>query len=565
MSGLRTAARVGCSGQPALTAALPDTQALRKARGAFFTPPQVAEFIVEWAVRSPKDRTFEPSCGEATFMLSAALKLRELGARGRLGGQLHGAELHAPSAVAASDALKHRGFSSSIAIGDFFDFPFRGGYDAVVGNPPYVRYQDFTGEARTKAREAALAAGVTLTGLASSWAAFVVHSAELLKGDGRLGLVLPAELLSVNYASPVRKYLMRRFGHVQLVVFKERVFPGVLEEVVLILAEGPGPTKTVEVSQAHNLADLDHLVPFHWSPAEPEEKWTPALLPADAADAYVELLEATAFVELESWGSTDLGMVTGNNRYFTLSASRVAELGIPASDLIRISPPGSRHLRGLAFAEDAWKDLAAAGRSVYLFLPPKDDPSAHSLRYIAAGKRRKVHTAYKCRVRNPWWRVPTVSAPDLFLTYMNHDMPRLVANEVGVSYLNSIHGVTLRPEVRVIGRRLLPVAALNSLTALGAELVGRSYGGGLLKVEPKEADLLPVPSPEALADAAEDLRSVAPQVARRLRMQDFLGAVKMVDDVLLVKHIGLKRAQVRSLRDAREALFERRAARAGKG
>jgi adenine-specific DNA-methyltransferase len=40
--------------------------------------------------------------------------------------------------------------------------------------------------------------------------------------------VLPAELLSVNYAAPVRRYLTERFAHVRLVLFDERVFPGVL-------------------------------------------------------------------------------------------------------------------------------------------------------------------------------------------------------------------------------------------------------------------------------------------------------------------------------------------------
>ena len=129
-----------------------------------------------------------------------------------------------------------------------------------MGNPPYVRYQDFSGVARSRSREAALRAGVPLTGLASSWAAFTVHAALFLKTGGRLGLVLPAELLTVNYAAEVRRFLMERFARVRLVLFTERVFPGVLEEVVLLLADGyeQGPADHCELHQVRTRGGPEH-------------------------------------------------------------------------------------------------------------------------------------------------------------------------------------------------------------------------------------------------------------------------------------------------------------------
>ncbi len=69
-----------------------------------------------------------------------------------------------------------------------------------------------------------------------------------------MGLVLPAELLTVNYAAEVRRFLMERFARVDLVLFAERVFPEVQEEVVLLLAEGydEGPTDHCRVYQVQN-------------------------------------------------------------------------------------------------------------------------------------------------------------------------------------------------------------------------------------------------------------------------------------------------------------------------
>ena len=100
-------------------------------------------------------------------------------------------------------------------------------------------------------------------------------------------------------------------------------------------------------------------------------------------------------------------------------------------------------------------------------------------------KQPECSKAYKCRVRAPWWKVPRVAVPDAFLTYMNHDTPRIVTNRAGVACLNSIHGVTFADAHRQLAMDLLPMAALNTVTLLGSELVGRSYGGGVLKIEPK--------------------------------------------------------------------------------
>ena len=49
-----------------------DMPRARKARGAFFTPPAIADFLTRWAIQSPTDRIMDPTCGEAVFLLAAA-------------------------------------------------------------------------------------------------------------------------------------------------------------------------------------------------------------------------------------------------------------------------------------------------------------------------------------------------------------------------------------------------------------------------------------------------------------------------------------------------------------
>ncbi|PTQ12399.1 SAM-dependent methyltransferase [Sphingomonas oleivorans] len=540
-----------------------DTPALRKARGAFFTPSTLARFITDWAVRSPADTVLEPSCGDAAFLAPAVDRLRALGAPVGLDGQLHGVEIHAASAKAATARLAAQNAKVEIAIGDFFDqTPPPKKFDVVIGNPPYVRYQQFAGDARAKSLQAALAQGVRLTGLASSWAAFTIHASHFLKDTGRLGLVLPAELLTVNYAAQVRRFLLTRFAKVRLVLFEELVFPDVLEEVVLLLAEGRGDAPSFEVYQARNLADLERICADSWIGYVPsgDQKWTSALLPAAALDIYARLTEGPGFTNMLGWGETYLGAVSGNNDWFSLDRAQAAKLGLKSNELLGISPPGSKHLRGLTFTQAAWESLAKEGKRCFLFAPGAN-PSAAARAYIAEGEAADVHKTYKCRKRSPWWRVPLVDRPDLLFTYMNHDRPRLITNDADAQFLNSLYGVKLKAAVRAIGRELLPLASLNSATLLGAEVVGRAYGGGMLKHEPKEADMLPVPTPVTLEAIADELRAIRPQIGRALRSTKPQRAVELVDTILLERHLGLSPSEVAGLRGARDLLFQRRVTR----
>jgi adenine-specific DNA-methyltransferase len=74
--------------------------------------------------------------------------------------------------------------------------------------------------------------------------------------------------------------------------------------------------------------------------------------------------------------------------------------------------------------------------------------------------------------------------PTLLFTYMSHISPRIIANEADVTMVNSMHGVTLNEDAPDALRATLPILACNSVTRLGAEVRGRAYGGGILKMEP---------------------------------------------------------------------------------
>jgi adenine-specific DNA-methyltransferase len=532
-----------------------DPADVRKARGAFFTPAEVCDYLANWAIRQPYDRVLEPSCGEAAFLTSAVARLRALGSAEI---KVDGAEIHSVSAQVARSLVRELGATANVTVGDFMDMPATASYDAVIGNPPFVRYQGLVGEARTSALKAALAQGVVLPKLTNSWAPFVVHSAAQLTPKGRLALVVPAELLSAGFASEVRRFLLRRFERVRLVLSDEALFPGVLTDALLLLAEGSGGCSSLEIVQVRSIAELDDASGVtSWVPASDDSRWVSSLVDPHATTALSKAADRELLGALSNWGRVALGAVTGANGYFALTRERARVLDIDEDELVRISPPGSSHLRAFTFTHQRYRRLAESGQPVLLFRPPTS-PSAAARRYIRSGARSGVSDAYKCRVRDPWWRVPLGTVPDLILTYMNGDTPRLAANLAGVHHLNSVHGLYLRPELRKLAVPLA-VASLNSATLLGAELVGRAYGGGILKLEPGEALKLPLPTVSLVRENADQLTGLVSRLQRLVSRSGVAAGAKLVDEVVF--GAALTPSELAHLRTARELLVRRRTLR----
>ncbi len=172
----------------------------RKRLGQVFTPDEVARTLVQWVVRRKTDRLLDPSCGDGRFLAYHAPST--------------GIELDPRNAALAQERVP----GASIYLADFFRWASTATcrFEAAAGNPPFIRYQHFAGETRELALELAHKLGVNISGLASSWAAFLVVTAGLLKPGGRMAFVVPAEIGHAPYASPVLGYLCSRFQQVRI-------------------------------------------------------------------------------------------------------------------------------------------------------------------------------------------------------------------------------------------------------------------------------------------------------------------------------------------------------------
>jgi len=540
-----------------------------KAFGAFYTDAHVARFLVWWAVRSPTDAVLDPSFGGGVFLKCAAERLRELGGWPEAG--VHGVELD-PSIHAATAAAMGSRFGvppGNFVRRDFFEVGAEDVADVnvIVGNPPFIRYQRFAGDARRQALARIALGGVQLSELASSWAPFLVHGVQLLPQGGRLAMVLPMEIFHASYAAAVLRFVGRSFRRVYFLTFKRRLFPDLSQDAVLILAEDKGDHEAQirhrDLASADQLAEMVETGRTTLAAARRldapsllggRERLVEQLLPRRARQLYAELKRHPDVRRLGELADVGIGYVTGANEFFHVDAARAKQLGLPPNYLRRAVTRG-RALRGLRFTQADWDAALADGDAAFLLHPPDAAKLPDAVaRYVAAGERNGVNSGYKCRSRKPWYRVPHVYVPDAFLTYMSGLCPRLVANECAAVAPNTLHVVRLRP-LAAVGAAELATVWQSSLTRLSVEVEGHSMGGGMLKLEPTEAQRVVVAAHPLRGDASARTAEVLDKLIRGGGEE---AADASVDKLVLVQGLGLSEKDCRTLRAAARALRTRR-------
>ena len=528
----------------------------RKIRGGYYTPRALADYLCRWAIRSRSDRMIEPSCGDGSFVSAAAPLLGKK-------GLITAIEIAPREIEKAKEAVNGAQVPTEWKCGSFFDVvsPLLKGrkYDVAAGNPPFIRFQYFDRQERDRAFRLVNSFGYRPTGLANAWITFVQLSAELLRDGGRLAMVVPAELLQVKYAAELRYRLPMMFEDVYIVAFDELVFPGIQQEVVLLLAEGRrrysgsfGRLHTRQVANGEVLLArptmsevVSHLPERH---AHDDMKWTSLFLEDEEFHVLKDCAESGRLERLGRLADVDVGIVTGRNSFFVVSEEQARRFGVGARTLDVIGRTSA--LKSIRFTSDDMQSYAKTHRSRLLDLSGLDRGSfSKALEgYIRQGEAEGVNGGYKCRIRNRWFDVPSVAVPDAFLFRQIHKAPLLVANHAGATSTDTIHRVRVRGDVDC---DRLCASMVNSLTFAWAEVCGRSYGGGVLELEPREAEGLFVPYRFA-GDLDVDY------VDDRLRAGDLKSALDHGDDILLRRGCGLSVRDMRRAREAWDRLRQRR-------
>ena len=504
----------------------------QKLRGAYYTPLQLADAMVGLFASENICSVLEPSCGDGVFLDS----LNDTGMIDRI-SIIQAVEIEKDEAEKVQIRYADKK-NVEVCNEDFFDFFKRvqgkKSYDLILGNPPYIRYQYLKERQREIQSQILTDNGMKANKLINAWVAFMVACVQLLSEHGKIAFVIPAEILQVAYAEDLRLYLSNHLAKITLITFEQLVFPGIEQEVVVFIGEKDECEKGIRIIEMENLEDfkiLDIQKNGFQRVPHSKEKWTKYFVSADEIQLIQQFRTDKRFAKFADYGLINVGITTGNNRYFSITEETSQKYQLEPATLPLIGR--SSHAHGIYFTETDWNINKQNGKRARLInFPdiPFEDYADGYKKYIEFGEQNKENEGYKCSIRDRWYIVPSVWIPDAFFLRRNNLYPKFVLNRCGAVSTDTMHRIKFNADVEPEN---ILLAYYNSVSFAFTEICGRSYGGGVLEILPGEMGNILLPKIEHID--LEQRKKILEEIDAIVRSDENIEkALDLVDQEILV-------------------------------
>ena len=369
-------------------------------------------------------------------------------------------------------------------------------FDAVVGNPPFIRYQYLEKDQQERAQQLFDLLGLKFTKHTNAWIPFVISSIEFLKPGGIIGMVIPSEIIHVLYAQGARDFLLNKCSRILLLDPEDLWLEDTLQGAMLLMAQkkvaDENSSAAIMRTKGRSFAENDPKTLFegaeYISGHALDRKWTYALLTKEEYDAYIRVSKAKSVQKFKKLARVDVGIVTGANKFFLVPDSVVQEY-----HLENVAHPmfgRSEHCPGVVYDQAQHRINAEHGYPTNFLYFEDEDAGKRYSDYLKIGEDQEIPQRYKCRIRKPWFKVPSVYATPVSMLKRSNGMPRLILNKMEAYTTDTAYRIV--PKENIVAETLV-YCFINTITALSAELEGRFYGGGVLELVPSEIDRLLVP------------------------------------------------------------------------
>ena len=467
----------------------------RNEMGQFSTPFPLACDIMRRIKRLQpvcNDSFLEPAFGTGVF-LSAFIE-----AFGHAPRRILGFEIDPHYAVPAKEYWRNA--NAELRCLDFLAQKPDEAFDLLVTNPPYSRHHHIPGETKTRLQRKVFAeTGIRISGLAGLYCHFLMLSTKWMKPGGLSCWLIPCEFMEVNYGTAVRRYLAQSVELLQIHRFKsdDLQFADALVSSCVVIFRNNKPTSSHKAtfSFGGSVCKPDRQRQISVNSLFTAVKWTSLF--SDGEET-VRSDGAT----LGDYFTVKRGIATGDNDFFILDEKTAARHEIPRR-FLRPILPSPRYVKGDRIESD--NGLPSLDRREYLFdcdLPEdilkRDYPS--TWRYVCEGRERGVSDGYICSRRTPWYSCERRESAPIVVPYMGRGAAdgrifRFILNESDAITTNVY--LMLYPKssfAKQFKEKAVLAEIWRALNEIPPETLissGRTYGGGLHKLEPRELMQIP--------------------------------------------------------------------------
>jgi tRNA1(Val) A37 N6-methylase TrmN6 len=465
-------------------------------KGQFWTPPWLAKIMASWVTERHPNTLFDPAVGPGTFFSAA----RAVGYT----GHFDGFELHETAFVDGKKLSLRSNDFSRIEIADFISTRLTRTFAAIISNPPYVRHHRLTAERKSELRTIAQRVlGFALDGRVGLHVYFLLKCLEHLSPSGRLAFLLPADVCEGISSRALWNRLCERYRLEAILTFDESAapFPKVDTNAMVFLLSHSAPSRYFKWLRVKE-RDVDPVLRSLDGVKNGQDTGKAVLCQER------ELSEALATglsrpprpaslhgIPLSHFARVVRGIATGANEFFFLTREQLSSSKLDPRFFIR-AIGRTQDCSEDVLRPSALEQLDLAGRPTWLLnldSTPEERLPLTLRSYLESGEQQKLHQRSLIQSRRPWYKMEQRTPPPILFAYLGRRDCRFILNEAGVVPLTCFLCIypweTNREAVKELWRALNHPKTLQNLA-----FAGKSYGGGAVKVEPRQLETLEIPA-----------------------------------------------------------------------
>lgn len=457
-------------------------------KGQFWTPAWIADPMVRYVMHDHPPAIFDPAVGGGAFFRAAK----------RLGThvQLLGYEVDPAALAQAYDDDLSETELNEVILADFIQQPPTRTFQAIVGNPPYIRHHRLSTELKTATQQLAWRVmGTGLDGRTGLHVFFLIHALHLLSEQGRLAFIMPADTCEGVFAPRLWRWIGQYFRIEAVLTFSGEAtpFPRVdTNPVVFFISRNSPQDHLIWAKCLRADTDLKGWVESDFT-TPPPGLWAVERTQSEALQTGLSRPPAALSTEfvLGDFVRVMRGVATGANEFFFLTQSQAETRQLPP-DFLKAAVGRTRDVTTEELTDQTLALLRAEGRPTYLFAPdgrPLREFPTSVQEYLAEGEALGLPTKALISQRRPWYKMENRPIPPFLFAYLGRRNSRFIRNLAGVVPLTSF--LCVYPHANVSVEKLWLLLRHSSILE-NLSRVGKSYGGDAIKVEPRALEQLPL-------------------------------------------------------------------------